>query len=61
MFDSDDVDGSGLLGGKSRKDVETLLNAMGSKGWEVINVDWRELSGGRLSFSGIAKREKPSS
>jgi predicted alpha/beta-fold hydrolase len=58
MFDSDDVDGSGLLGGKNKKDVETLLNAMGSQGWEVINIDWREFSG-RLSFSGIAKREKP--
>jgi hypothetical protein len=57
LFDSRDVERKGLFGGEFRKHAESLLNAVGAEGWEVVNIDWRELEG-RMSFSGVAKREK---
>lgn len=57
IIDSNDVKSEGLLKGRSRAGVETYLNALGDEGWEVINLDWRELES-RMSFSGLAKREK---
>ena len=47
--------GGGIFRGKSRDNVEEYLNAAGREGWEMVNMDFRELEG-RTSFVGIAKR-----
>lgn len=57
IIDSQEVAREGLFRGRSREAVETFLNGLGSDGWEVINMDWREFEG-RLSFTGVAKRLK---
>ncbi len=56
IVDSKDVPGGGVFKGKARSDVEAYLNELGRGGWEIINLDFRELEK-RLEFSGIAKRE----
>lgn len=56
ILDSKDVAGGGIFKGKDRADVETYLNQIGNDGWEVINLDFRELEG-RFEFTGVAKRE----
>jgi hypothetical protein len=45
----------GILKGKDRSDLEAYLNALGKEGWEVINLDFKELDS-RFEFSGVAKR-----
>ncbi|MBI2434427.1 MAG: hypothetical protein HYV26_16340 [Candidatus Hydrogenedentes bacterium] len=55
IVDSQDVPHESLSNG--RADVETYLNTLGQEGWEIINLDFREMSPGRLAFSGIAKRQ----
>ena len=59
ILDSKEVASEGWLKGKSRQAVESYLNELGGQGWEVINLDWRELET-RASFTGVAKREKQS-
>ncbi|WDE08519.1 DUF4177 domain-containing protein [Thalassomonas viridans] len=56
VIDSKDVETAGLFRGRKREDVEKYLNALGAQGWEVVNVDFRELEGG-LEFAGIMKKE----
>lgn len=56
IVDTQDVDAPGLFKGKKREDVEAYLNSFGDDGWELVNVDFRELEGG-LEFAGIMKRE----
>ena len=56
IVDSKDVPGGGIFKGKDRTAVEIHLNNLGKEGWEIINLDFRELEG-RLEFSGVAKRE----
>ena len=58
IVDSLDVEGGGLFKGKSRTSIETYLNGLGVEGWELVNIDFREMEN-RMSFTGIAKREKP--
>ena len=36
--------------------VQQALCTLGEDGWEIINMDFRELEG-KLEFSGVAKRE----
>lgn len=55
ILDSKDVATAGLFKGRKREDVESYLSSLGSEGWEIINLDFRELEG-RLEFAGIAKR-----
>jgi hypothetical protein len=50
------VKGGGVFKGKERTDVETYLNELGKDGWDIINLDFRELES-RFEFSGAAKRE----
>ncbi len=50
---SDDISG-GLLK-KNRGQVEAYLNQLGAEGWEMINLDFRELDV-KFSFTGLAKR-----
>jgi len=57
IIDSNDVKSEGLLKGRSRTSLEAYLNELGDEGWEIVNLDWRELES-RMSFSGLAKREK---
>jgi len=45
------------IAGPSRDDVEKYLNVLGSRGWEIVNLDFRELES-RGFFTGAAKREK---
>ena len=56
IIDSKDVASAGVFKGRQRADVETYLCTLGEDGWEIINMDFRELEG-RLEFSGVAKRE----
>lgn len=56
IVDSKDVAGGGIFKGRARSDVESYLSSLGKEGWELINLDFRELEG-RLEFSGVAKRE----
>ncbi|WDE02459.1 DUF4177 domain-containing protein [Thalassomonas actiniarum] len=56
VVDSKDVETAGLFKGRKREDVENYLNALGNEGWELVNVDFRELEGG-LEFAGVMKKE----
>ena len=56
IVDSKDVAKGGIFKGKNRTDVETYLSSVGGDGWEIINLDFRELED-RFEFSGVAKRE----
>lgn len=53
IITSDDVPG-GILR-KDRAGLEEYLNKLGAEGWEVVNVDFRELDAG-YAFNGLAKR-----
>ena len=57
IIDSKDVSSAGLFKGRKREDVEGYLSSLGSEGWEIINLDFRELESG-LEFAGIAKKER---
>lgn len=56
ILDSKDVSSAGLFKGRKREDLEIYLSSLGSEGWEVLNLDFRELESG-FEFAGIAKRE----
>lgn len=56
FIDSKDVEAESFFKGRKREDVERYLNALGNKGWELVNVDFRELEGA-LEFAGVMKRE----
>lgn len=55
VLDSTDVARPGRLKSRDRAGVEAYLNELGQDGWEIINMDFRELEG-RMEFSGVAKR-----
>ena len=40
----------------SREQLEEYLTVLGSRGWEIVNIDFREFDR-RGSFAGVAKRE----
>jgi len=56
IVDTRDVESAGLFKGKKREDLEAYLNSVGAEGWELVNVDFRELEGG-LEFAGVMKKE----
>ena len=56
IVDSKDVCGGGVFKGKARSDVDSYLSSIGRDGWEIINLDFRELES-RFEFTGVAKRE----
>ncbi|WP_100641639.1 DUF4177 domain-containing protein [Alteromonas facilis] len=56
IVDSKDVESAGLFKGRRREDVEAYLNELGAQGWELVNVDFRELEAA-LEFSGVMKRK----
>jgi uncharacterized protein DUF4177 len=55
VIDSRDVASAGLFKGRKREDIEEYLNTLGQEGWELVNVDFRELEGG-LEFAGVMKQ-----
>jgi hypothetical protein len=55
MVDTRDVESAGIFKGRQREDIEAYLNEFGQQGWELVNVDFRELEGG-VEFAGIMKR-----
>ncbi len=57
ILDSKDVRRAGVFKGRDRKEINDYLNTLGAEGWEIVNLDFRELDG-RFEFSGVAKREK---
>ncbi|MAD16756.1 MAG: hypothetical protein CL579_11875 [Alteromonadaceae bacterium] len=57
IVDTRDVETAGLFKGRKREDVEAYLNSLGAKGWDLVNVDFRELEGG-LEFAGVMKKEQ---
>ena len=57
LVDSGDIPGGSLFKGKDRSEADRYLNEPGDDGWEIVNLDFREL-GPRLEFTGVAKREK---
>lgn len=56
VVDSRDIESAGLFKGRKREDVEAYLNSFGAHGWELVNVDFRELEGA-LEFAGMMKKE----
>ncbi len=58
VIDSRTIEGGSWswVKGKPPQAVEEYLNQLGADGWEV-DLDWRELEH-RMSFMGIAKRER---
>jgi hypothetical protein len=56
IIDSQDVQSAGLFKGRKREDVETYLNDLGKQGWDLVNIDFRELEG-TLEFAGVMKKE----
>ncbi len=57
LLDSRDLDGGGMLKGKSREVVEAYFNQLGQAGWEIIDLNFREIAKG-FEFSGVARRER---
>jgi hypothetical protein len=56
IIDSKDIPGEGFFKRRSRVKIEEYLCSLGQDGWEIINIDFRELES-RLAFTGIAKKE----
>lgn len=56
IIDSRDVPGGSAFKGKEKHDVEVYLNKLGRDGWEIINLDFRDIDE-RFEFSGVARRE----
>ena len=57
IVDSKDVPGGGVFKGKDRAEIDRYLNKLGQEGWEIVNLDFRELEN-RFEFTSVAKREK---
>ncbi len=57
ILDSKDISGSFVFG-KTHEHVEEYLNELGSAGWEIISLDFREVSSTRMDFLGVAKRRR---
>lgn len=56
VLDSKDIPRAGILKGRDRAGVEKYLNDLGREGWELVNIDFRELES-RFEFTGVAKKE----
>jgi hypothetical protein len=57
IVDSKDVASGGIFRGRDRSAIDKYLNGLGQEGWEIVNLDFRELEN-RFEFSGVAKRER---
>ncbi len=57
ILDSLDLEKRLSIRGPRRDNIEKYLDVLGSRGWEIVNLDFRELDS-RGSFTGVAKRER---
>ncbi|MCY3759482.1 MAG: hypothetical protein OXG96_17335 [Acidobacteria bacterium] len=57
IVDSSDIPSGGIFKGRDRSEVDKYLNSLVEKGWDIVNIDFRELEH-RFDFTGVAKREK---
>jgi hypothetical protein len=57
VIDSRQLPGGGTFKGKDREIVDIYLNKLGDAGWEIIELNFREVSKG-YEFVGLARREK---
>ena len=57
ILDSVDMEKRLSLKGPNREELEKYLDVLGSRGWEIVNLDIRELFDKRGSFAGVAKRQ----
>jgi len=57
ILDSIDLEKRLSIRGPSREGIEKYLDVLGSRGWEIVNLDFRELDA-RGSFTGVANRER---
>ncbi|MBL7067803.1 MAG: DUF4177 domain-containing protein [Candidatus Marinimicrobia bacterium] len=46
----------GIFRGKKFDEIEKYLNEIGKEGWEVINLDFNDVTG-QMDFVGVARRE----
>ena len=46
----------GIFRGKKFDEIEKHLNEMGKDGWEIINLDFNDVTG-QMDFVGVARRE----
>ena len=56
IVDTRDIETGGISKSRKREDIEQYLCELGVEGWELVNVDFRELEGGQ-EFAGVMKRE----
>lgn len=56
ILDSKTLVGGGMFKGKTREAVEAFLNQLGAEGWEIVEMNFREIQRG-FEFTGLAKRE----
>ncbi len=56
IIDSRDVEREGFFKGRERSKLEEYLNKLGEEGWEVINLDFSDLSDDAGRFYGVAKK-----
>jgi len=49
----------GIFRGKKFDEIEKYLNEMGKDGWEIINLDFNDVTG-QMDFVGVARREMKS-
>jgi len=55
IIDSRQIKKEGMFKSRKPEDIEAYLNALGSEGWEMVNIDFRELEGA-LEFAGVMKK-----
>ena len=46
----------GIFRGKKFNEVDKYLNEIGKEGWEIINLDFNDVTG-QMDFVGVARRE----
>ena len=56
IIDSIDMQKQLSLRSPGREELEKYLTVLGSRGWEIVNTDFREFDR-RGAFTGVAKRE----
>ena len=56
IIDSIDMQKERSLRSPGREELEKYLTVLGSRGWQIVNIDFREFDR-RGAFTGVAKRE----
>ncbi len=61
IVDSDEAEKGGFLKGRTVEQVEAYLNALGTEGWEIVDLDFQmdpTMPEGPTHFHGLAKRPR---